>query len=156
MPAAQLGMSSSDWDNSLELEAFLEYPFKIKESVEFKSYLTGAQAYILYWDLKKSSEAQLPLKVKLHPNTPRMVDRERKEETRLAADLSITTRTARVVMMEELEQRFFTEAEVPSKALTLPACPHPSLHVQRSNPTTLTSEPPPPPVLYRRGWCKCT
>jgi hypothetical protein len=51
VPATQLGLSADDWDNSLELEAFLDHPFQIKETIEFKGYCTGAQALFLVYDL---------------------------------------------------------------------------------------------------------
>ena len=146
--SAQLGMSNSDWDTSLELEAFLEYPFKIKETVEYKSYLTGAQAYILFWDLKEGCDDSQPLSIKLHPPTPRMLDRDRKVEVRQSHELTVETVVARKTMQSELSQRFFKDAERPSKvtpplhAYCMP-CPQPPL------------TPPPPPPL-RRGWCRCS
>ena len=122
--STQLGMSSNKWDESLELEAFLEYPFLIKESVEFKNHLTGAQAYILYADLKEGCRADLPLTVKLHPQTPGLQDRVRSKEVREHYDLCSGTTEARRIMRDELDSRFFENSEVPSKVHTRPCYPY--------------------------------
>ena len=100
----------------------LEYCFKIKEAVEFKSYLTGAQAYILFWDLKKGNHRSVPLMVKLHPPTAKGGDRKRKEEKRPARDLAFLTEETKRILVDQLEDRFFSRAEIPSKV-----CPPPSV-----------------------------
>ena len=46
-------MSADEWDMSLEMEAFLEHPFQIKESIKHKGYMTGAQGLIVLADLMK-------------------------------------------------------------------------------------------------------
>ena len=119
VPSTKLGMNTNDWDTSLELEAFLEYCFRIKDVVEFKSFLTGAQAYILFWHLMQGCQPHLPLVVKLHPQTARMSDRERKEEVRSSQELDIATKRARITMWNEMQSRFFEGAERPSNV-----CPH--------------------------------
>ena len=113
--ASELGMTSTDWDNSLEIEAVLDYCFHIKEAVEHKGYLTGAQAYILFWDLKEGNKPSVPLSVRLHPPTAKLQDRARKAELRAATDLAFVTDEARRILVKELEARFFEGAEIPSK-----------------------------------------
>ena len=92
-----------------------QYCFRIKEAVEFKAYLTGAQAYILFWDLQQANKPGVPLHVKLHPQTAKMEDRNRKVETREAVNQAFVTEEARRVLVDQLEKRFFTGAEIPSK-----------------------------------------
>ena len=109
VPATSLGLSSDDWDISLELESFLEYPFAIKESIEHKGYLTGAQAHVLIYDLMQGCRGDVPLLLKLHPRSVRLADRKREEHSRVAADLSIILSEARRVMNDELKVCFFGE-----------------------------------------------
>ena len=52
--AADLGLTTQEWDHSLELEAFLSYPFDIKQTIENLPYCTGAQAIQLLHDLKEN------------------------------------------------------------------------------------------------------
>ena len=125
--STQLGMSSSAWDTSTEIEAHLEYCYKIKEAIEHKGYLSGAQAYILFWDLKESCGPNIPLVVKQHPETAKLADRERKEERRMPADLDDMTIRARAIMTYELDARFFT-AERPSNVHGATPTPPPLLH----------------------------
>ena len=100
VPSTALGLTFTQWDISLELEAVLEYCFKIKEAVEFKSYLTGAQAYILFWDLKKGNHRSVPLMVKPHPPTAKGGDRKRKEEKRPARDLAFLTEETKRILVD--------------------------------------------------------
>ena len=44
VPASRLGLTSDQWDASLELEAFLRLPFELKDVLEHKGYLTGTQS----------------------------------------------------------------------------------------------------------------
>ena len=114
VPAQNLGMSGDEWDMSLEMEAFLEHPFQIKESIEHKGYMTGAQGLIVLADLMKGCANDKPLVVKLHPPTAKLVDRKRKDELRPARLLCPVIAAGRTVLAKELRERFFDGAEVPS------------------------------------------
>ena len=114
VPASAIGLSSEQWDTSLEVEAFLDHPFQIKESIEHKGYVTGATSLFLLHDLKKGCTEDKGLTVKAHPSTPKVEDRVRPTETRKAEDLHTCIGTARSVMVSELDDRFFDNAERPS------------------------------------------
>ena len=114
VPASALGLSSDQWDASLEIEAFLDHPFQIKESIEHKGYVTGATSLYLLHDLKKGCAVDKSLTVKLHPSTAKLEDRVRQTETRKAEDLHPIISTARRIMVEQLDERFFDLAERPS------------------------------------------
>ena len=101
--AMQLGMTADDWEVSLEVEAFLNYPFVIKDTIEHKGYLTGAQALILLNDLKDGCHRSVPLTVRLHPESATLKDRTRKEQPRRSSTLSWMTLEARRLMQRELE-----------------------------------------------------
>lgn len=106
--AADIGMNDDQWDKNLELEGFLAYPFDIKETIEHKSYCTGAQSMMLLYDLKKNfCDPWATLKVKEFPKSLSVPDRERPEETRDAEDLSEMVATARKILKKELEERPF-------------------------------------------------
>lgn len=47
VPASALGLSADVWDKSLEMEAFLDHPFQIKDSIEHKGYVTGSTSLFL-------------------------------------------------------------------------------------------------------------
>jgi len=106
VPASQIGLSADTWDKSLELEAFLDHPFQIKESIEHKGYCTGAQGIYLMNDMVKGCAPGKSLKVKLFPKDPKVESRKRGTEVREAEDLHVLTSTAREVMTDELIGRF--------------------------------------------------
>jgi len=105
--ASELGLTAEDWENSIEMEAWLKYPFMIKDTIENVPYCTGAQSMALLWDLKTSCRASAALRVKLLPPTLKMADRERTIEVREGANLGEPTSTGRTVMAEELQARVF-------------------------------------------------
>jgi hypothetical protein len=109
VPASALGLSADAWDKSLEIEGFLDHPYKIKESIEHKGYVTGAISLYLMHDLKAGCGEEKTLTVKLHPTTAKLEDRARLAETREAESLHDLTTTARTIMVDELQQRFFSE-----------------------------------------------
>ena len=39
MAASAIGLSGDQWDQSLEIEAYLDHPFQIKDSIEHKGLL---------------------------------------------------------------------------------------------------------------------
>ena len=52
-PQGPLGPRNNEqWDANLQLEAFLKYPYSIKDTIEHKAYCTGAQGMMLLFDLK--------------------------------------------------------------------------------------------------------
>ena len=106
---SQVGLSIDDWDQSVEIEAFLDHPYQIKQSVEHKGYVTGATSLFLMSDLIKGCDSDKPLTVKLHPSTAKLPDRVRTEETRKAEDLDEVTMKARTILSEQLKGRFFGE-----------------------------------------------
>ncbi|KAK3282686.1 hypothetical protein CYMTET_9581 [Cymbomonas tetramitiformis] len=86
VPAADIGLSATDWDESIELEAFLQPAFHIKETIGKKHFLTGAQTLLLMYDLKQGCQDTLPLKVLNTPATPTLADRQRTSDTRGSGD----------------------------------------------------------------------
>ena len=109
VPASALGLSADAWDSSLEIEAFLDHPYKIKESIEHKGYVTGSTALYLLHDLKLGCGEEKSMTVKLHPSTAKLEDRNRPTELREAESLHALTAKARSIMADELNQRFFSE-----------------------------------------------
>jgi hypothetical protein len=109
VPASALGLSPDAWDKSLEIEAFLDHPYKIKDSIEHKGYVTGAISLFLMHDLKLGCGEEKSMTVKLHPSTAKLEDRNRPTETRSADSLYGLTTLARTIMVDELDQRFFSE-----------------------------------------------
>jgi hypothetical protein len=90
VPATALGLSGDAWDRSLEIEAFLDHPYTIKDSIEHKGYVTGAISLFLLHNLKKGCASDKPLQVKLFPSTAKLVDRERQSE-RCASRVTCTS-----------------------------------------------------------------
>ena len=43
VPADEIGLSGRDWEVNVELEAFLSYPFEIKDTIEHKKDCTCGQ-----------------------------------------------------------------------------------------------------------------
>jgi hypothetical protein len=115
VPASAIGLSSEQWDESLEIESYLDHPFQIKEAIEHKGYVTGATSLILLHDLKKGNADDKPLVVKAHPLTAKLEDRRSRQlETRKADDLHTFIPKARGIVVKELDSRFFEAAERPS------------------------------------------
>ena len=134
--AAELGLSPTDWDEGIELEAFLERPWKTKELIEKgktgamrpaahplalsstnddaiecapQGLITGAQSLMLMHNLRASNEANKPLSVKLLPPSLSLEDRQRATEQRQPSSLGPCVVQAREVMVKELTDRFFGE-----------------------------------------------
>ena len=121
--AAELGLSATDWDEGIEMEAFLERPFQTKELIEKGKagggMITGAQSLMLMHNLRASNEASKPLSVKLLPPSPSLEDRSRVSEQRTAISLGPCVVTAREVMVKELNDRFFGERPSNSRLVQL-------------------------------------
>ena len=69
--ASAIGLSGDQWDQSLEIEAYLDHPFQSKDSGPF----TGAIALFLLHDLKKGCSDDKALTVKISPPTAKLEDR---------------------------------------------------------------------------------
>ena len=123
VPASDLGLTSTEWDEGIEMEAFLERSWQTKELIEKgkkgSGLITGAQSLMLMHSLKSSCEPGKPLSVKLLPSSPSLVDRDRTVEQRSASALGGCVTTARAVMLEELQQRFFAERPSNSRMVQL-------------------------------------
>ena len=106
--AADIGMNPEQWDANLELEAFLSYPYDIKETIEHKPYCTGAQGMMLFHDLKENfCDEWANLKVKEFPKSLAVSDRERVTEQKDCEDVSQLIYDARKILREELTSRAF-------------------------------------------------
>ena len=75
-----------DWEANAELEAFLSYPFEIKDTIEHKKECTGAQSLMFLYDLKDNyCNKDARLEVKLLPQSLKLKHRERSVEQREAS-----------------------------------------------------------------------
>ena len=123
VPAVELGLSPAEWDEGIEVEAFLERSWQTKELIEKgkkgSGLITGAQSLMLMHNLKSSCDASKPLTVKLLPPSPSLEDRCRATEERRASSLGVCVSTARSVMQEELQARFFGERPSNSRMVQL-------------------------------------
>ena len=109
VPASEIGLTADDWEESQELEAFLEYPYKVKEIVEKgNGACTGAQSLQLMFDLKENfCDGDAGLSVKVFPATLSMADCTRAVEHKSADALGDAVSTGRDLMRSELQARFF-------------------------------------------------
>ena len=121
--AAELGMSVTEWDEGIEMEAFLERPYQTKELIEKgkkgAGLITGAQSLMLMHSLRASCEVSKPLTVKLLPASPSLADRQRTLEQRNSISLGPCVVTAREIMITELNSRFFIERPSNSRMVQL-------------------------------------
>lgn len=108
VPATEIGLSSTDWEENQELEGFLHYPYQIKETLEHKGYCTGAQGLMLLYDVKDHfCHPDAKLEILGLPPSLKMEDRTRKEESKKASDVSSMIDDGRRVLKEELQSRCF-------------------------------------------------
>jgi hypothetical protein len=106
--AVDIGLSPTQWDANLEVEAYLHYPYNIKQTIEHKSYCTGAQGMMLLHDLADNfCDPGASLTVKEFPKSLSVTDRERVEETRDAEDIKGMIVKARKILHDELHSRLF-------------------------------------------------
>jgi hypothetical protein len=123
VPAGELGLEPSDWDQGIEMEAFLERAFQTKELVEKgktgSGLITGAQSLMLMYNLKSSCDAAKSLAVKLLPASASLDDRNRVLEQRTHSSLGVCVTTARSIMVTELNARFFGERPSNSRMVQL-------------------------------------
>ena len=48
VPAVHLGLSTTGWDQALEVEAFLDQPFALKEAIEHKTWHMATRMVCVY------------------------------------------------------------------------------------------------------------
>lgn len=94
------------WNANTEAEAYLHRPFTIKQMLEHRQTITGAQGVQLMIALKKQNDASRPLHVSLLPQSASLKDRKRGTATIAAARVSSMIQTARTQLVQQIEQRF--------------------------------------------------
>jgi hypothetical protein len=113
VPAVDLGLTTQEWEDTREMEAFLSYSFDIKETIEKRPYCTGAQAIQLLYDLKENfCDPDAGLIVREFPSTLSIQDRELRNDkstftTKESDYLCSAVTTARKVLRDELNARVF-------------------------------------------------
>ena len=123
VPAAELGLSTEDWDLSTQLEAFLEYPYETKEAIEHKGYCTGAQATILLHDVMSTHcDVKQPLRVKPLPSSLKVSDRERPPVRAEASTLDYSIDLARKELGSQLRSRIFDKRPSNARCVQLYMC----------------------------------
>lgn len=103
-----VGLGSDAWNTSLELEAFLERPWGIKELVEKCPYLTGAQMTFLMISLQKNNAPEKDLKIKTFPLSASLKHRNRATAVIKADSIHPVVVVARKELVEQLNKRFLT------------------------------------------------
>ena len=121
--AVELGLTAAEWDEGIEMEAFLQRAWQTKELIEKgkkgAGLITGGQSLMLMHNLMRSCDMSKPLSVKLLPPSPSLEDRSRMVELRNAPSLGVCVTTARSVMETELKGRFFGERPSNSRMVQL-------------------------------------
>ena len=106
--ASDIGLAPGDWEESIEMEAFLSYPYDIKETIEKRGHCTGAQGMALFYDLKENfCNPNAKLSVKELPEGLTLDHRERQREMKEADDLCVAVEKARKILKEEMQARAF-------------------------------------------------
>jgi hypothetical protein len=79
--ADEIGLSTRDWQDSVQLEDFLSYPFDIKNTIEHKKNSTGTQNLMFLYDLKENyCHMDTRLEVKHLPESLKFKDWKRSVE----------------------------------------------------------------------------
>jgi hypothetical protein len=104
--ANELGLTENQWSDSLELDAFLEDCWEVKEIIEKNTKLTGAQAYQMLDRLRSDPNGSVNT---FHaPLSLKMVDRTRNHARVVPNDeLCDAVRVAKQVLSEDLTERMF-------------------------------------------------
>ena len=106
--ANDIGLDAADWEKTQDVEAHLEYLFQIKETIEYRSYCTGAQAMMLLHDVKDNfCHADASLSIKSFPLSLSVAHRVREIEVKQQDDVTEVINIARRVMKEEVQKRNF-------------------------------------------------
>ena len=104
----KVGFTDAAWEANLEFEAFLTKPAEMKELIEKKKTITGAQSFQLHYNLQKSCAPTRPLLIQLFPESISVKDRTRAFATLPADKLLPLVIEGRKEMVLQLEKRFFS------------------------------------------------
>ena len=94
------------WNANLEAESFLTRPHEIKEIMEHRPTVTGAQAVQMLVALKKQNGSARPLSILQHPLSISLAHRRRASSSIKAEHLNPLIETARRIVVDQLDQRF--------------------------------------------------
>lgn len=109
VPTHELGLTSEQWVDSLHAEAYLKICFDVKETLEHKGYLTGAQSMMVVHKLMKDCSSAFSLSTLKFPGKCDVQSRDRAAETIEHVDVCPYVLSAAEILVEELRSRFFTE-----------------------------------------------
>ena len=99
-------LSSTNWEASLEIEAFLARAQDIKDVVEHHPNLTAAQGFVFMTNLLKSCTKKRSLSIKLFPASSTLADRTRKRAVVAFDKVHPMIAVARTVMAAQINTRF--------------------------------------------------
>jgi hypothetical protein len=99
-------LTEEQWNANLELEGFLTKPAEVKEKLEHRLTVTGAQGVQLMMMLKTINKETRPLKILLLPQSPALKHRAREEATIGADKLSVMIHKAREELIKQIDTRF--------------------------------------------------
>lgn len=116
----EVGLTSEMWNLSLELEAFLERPWQIKEVVEKNTFMTGAQMIYLMISLKNACKPSNSLRILNFPAGITVAQRRRTKAVIRADSIHPVIQKARKILAEQLTTRFLTTP--PSEARLVQLC----------------------------------
>lgn len=102
----EIRFTEDAWNANLEAEAFLTRPAEIKEILEHRMTVTGAQAVQLVVALMKQNTPTRSLAIRQHPITVSLAHRRRSTTVIEPANLNSLITTAREVLVEQLCMRF--------------------------------------------------
>lgn len=107
----EIGLTGIEWETSRALDSFLDHALQTKDRIESCKQLTTAQAYLLlvdfYLTCKETGDAVV--QVKKFPISASVEHRKWTYESTCVSDLPTLVQRARTVLVEEMEQRFFSE-----------------------------------------------
>lgn len=102
-------LTEEQWSANLELEGFLTKPAEVKEKLEHRATVTGAQGVQLMIMLKQVNKDTRPLKILQLPQSPALKHRKREESTVSADRISSMISTARTELIKQIDQRFVSK-----------------------------------------------
>ena len=97
------------WYANLEAEAFLNRPHAIKQTLEHRLTITGAQGVALMYALKKQNGPLKPLQILQFPRSVSLQHRKREDTTVQCRDLSLMISTARLELVKQIDKRFINK-----------------------------------------------
>ena len=103
----EIGHSSDTWEANLELEAFFRAAEGVRQTIEHVAHLTGGQSYALMCKLQRGCRPSNSLTIAKFPKSIALKDRKKRDEYVVKSDdILPLIKTARAVMMGELNDRF--------------------------------------------------